>query len=358
MPSASQPFALEAALRGVAEPMTQRPKYSITNLGVIAGFDESRAIALSDNGQVVGTLHSGDIDFKPYGFLWQEGRMSNLRDVIPNDINDKGQIVGPSRKNFLELIAHAGKPRASPRHSTFHWTHAMNEAGQVVGYSQFIDRNVPSKSKRRAFILEGGERRFLPIPDGYDDGEARGINNQAMVIGNVWQRDVSDRYAVVWQDDAVTLLGEPHDFSTAEAEAVNDSGQILVRAVRSNMVELLEQAAGNGNLDEWAENVSKMQKNAWEAKQQSYLWYRGQWQPIDGLALALNNRGQVVGWSGGLSPHASLWQNDEQVDINQCLPANSGWHLMRATDINNHGQIVGCGKYHDKTRAFLLSPIT
>ena len=338
--------------------MTQKANYSITNLGVLPGFDESRAVALNDNRQVVGTLHSGDIDFKPHGFLWQEGRMSDSINVVPSDINDKGQIVGPSRKNFLELIAHAGKPRISPRHGAFHWAHATNEAGQIVGYSQFTNRNVPSKSKRRAFILEGDERRFLPIPDDYDDGEARGINNQIMVIGNVWQRDMGDKHAVVWQNDAVTLLGEPYDFSTTEAEAVNDSGQILIRAVRSNTVEILKQVAGNKNLDEWAENVSKIPKSAWESKQQSYLWYRGQWQPIDGLALALNNQGQVVGWNGGLSPHAFLWQNDEQVNLNQCLPANSGWYLMRATDINNQGQIVGYGKHHDKTRAFLLSPVT
>jgi probable HAF family extracellular repeat protein len=169
---------------------------------------------------------------------------------------------------------------------------------------------------------------------------------------------VSDKHAVVWQDDTVTLLGEPEDFPTSEAEAVNDAGQILVRAIRSNMAELLEQAAGNGNLDEWAENVSRMPKNAWEVKQQSYLWHRGQWKPIDGLALALNNQGQVVGWSGGLSPYAFLWQNGEQVDLDRHLPADSGWHLIRANDINNHGQIVGYGKYHDKTRASLLTPIT
>lgn len=284
--------------------------------------------------------------------------MSDSINIIPNDINNKGQIVGPSRKNFLELIAHAGKPRASPRHIAFHWAHATNEAGQIVGYSQFTNRNVPSKSKRRAFILEGDERRFLPIPDGYDDGEARGINNQGMVIGNVWQRDVGDKHAVVWQDDAVTLLGEPDDFSTTDAEAVNDLGQILVRAVRSNTVELLKQVAGYGNLDEWAEKVSKIPKNAWKSKQQSSLWCRGQWQPIDGLALALNNQGQVVGWNGGLSPYAFLWQNDEQVDLNQFLPTDSRWHLMRATDINNQGQIVGYGNHDDETRAFLLSPVT
>ena len=228
----------------------------------------------------------------------------------------------------------------------------------MVGYSQFINRNVPSKSKRSAFVLEGDARRLLPLPEGYDAGEAKGINNRGIVVGNVWRRDVSDKHAVIWQEDAVALLGEPEDFPTSEAEAVNDSGQILVRAVRSNLTEVLEQAIGSGDGDEWAENVAKIPENVWQVKQRSYIWDRGECQPIEGLALALNDQGQVVGWSGGLSPYAFLWQNDEQVDINQCLSANSGWHLIRATDINNHGQIVGNGKYYDKTRAFLLTPIT
>ncbi len=227
----------------------------------------------------------------------------------------------------------------------------------MVGYSQFINRNVPSKSKRSAFVLEGDERRLLPLPEGYDAGEAKGISSRGMAVGNVWRRDLSDKHAVTWQEGAVTLLGEPEDFPTSEAEAVNDTGQILVRAIRSNMAELLQQAIGNGDGNEWAENVSKVLESGMEVKQQSYLWHSGQWQPIEGLALALNNQGQIVGWSGGLSPYAFLWHHGKQVDLNQCLTTGSGWHLTRAADINNHGQIVGYGKCHDKSRAFLLTPI-
>ncbi len=91
-------------------------------------------------------------------------------------------------------------------------------------------------------------------------------------------------------------------------------------------------------------------------------------QPIDGLATALNDQGQVVGWSGSdLSAeaiakgveagHAFLWQNGELLDLNDLLPAESGWRLTKANGINNHGQIVGYGLHDGHTRAFLLTPI-
>ena len=335
--------------------MTQKPKYSITNLGVLPGFDDSRATALNNEGQVVGTLHRGDLDLEPYGFLWHEGAMSGLGGVIPSDINDDGQIVGMSRKNLLELV----KAKDAPKRYTVHMAKAINQDGQVVGYSHFINRNVPSKSKRGAFILEAGERRLLTIPETVSAGEATGINNLGTVVGGIQMRDFNDEHAVVWQDGVMRLLGEPRDFPNSQAEAVNDTGQILVRAIRSNSAELFEQAAESGELD----------AEALVFKQQWYLWHDGQWQAISGMSLAhsLNNQGQVVGclWidpktapgpTERAGNHAAFWEAGELMDLNDGLPKDSGWMLQKATDINNLGQIVGYGIIEGKSRAFLLTP--
>lgn len=349
--------------------MTQKANYSITNLGILPGFEKSRAIAVSDNGQVVGTLQRDDFDFNPYGFLWHEGVMSGLGDVIPYDINNKSQIIGISRKTYLEFIAHVENRKSSPKHNTLHWDQEINENGQVVGFSQFTNRNMPSKSKRIPFILENGKRGSLSIPEGYNSGEAMGINSQGIVVGNVWLQDVSDKHAVVWQEDAVRPLGEPKDFTNTEAKSVNDLGQILVKAYRSNLAELLEQAAGSAELDKGTAEASQILANSWEFKQQSYLWHRGQWQAIGGMSLAhaLNNQGQVVGsvWidpKKALRPneragnHAALWEDGEMMDLNEVLPENWGWALHEATEINNLGQIVGDGVFENKPCAFLLTP--
>lgn len=44
------------------------------------------------------------------------------------------------------------------------------------------------------------------------------------------------------------------------------------------------------------------------------------------------------------------------VDLNDLIPANSGWYLEATTGINNRGQIVGYGLHGGQQRAFLLTP--
>jgi len=58
----------------------------------------------------------------------------------------------------------------------------------------------------------------------------------------------------------------------------------------------------------------------------------------DGAATSINNRGQVVGFSGDCtsSPHALLWTKGTVTDL-----GNLGGQLNIATAINNHGQVVG-----------------
>jgi probable HAF family extracellular repeat protein len=94
-------------------------------------------------------------------------------------------------------------------------------------------------------------------------------------------------------------------------------------------------------------------------------------------AYALNGSGSVVGYStlaGGQDQHAFLYRDDRIWDLNDLIPAGSGWELVAATDINDLGQIVGYG-CKDSTlvpsgtcvdgngtpsfrRAFLLTPVT
>lgn len=45
------------------------------------------------------------------------------------------------------------------------------------------------------------------------------------------------------------------------------------------------------------------------------------------------------------------------LDLNDVIPVDSGWVLVRATDINDHGQVVGRGRIAGQTRAFLLDYI-
>jgi probable HAF family extracellular repeat protein len=46
------------------------------------------------------------------------------------------------------------------------------------------------------------------------------------------------------------------------------------------------------------------------------------------------------------------------IDLNNLVPANSGWELMEARGINASGQIVGWGMHAGHTNAFLLTPVS
>jgi probable HAF family extracellular repeat protein len=77
-------------------------------------------------------------------------------------------------------------------------------------------------------------------------------------------------------------------------------------------------------------------------------------------AIGINDNGQVVGLFGSSSLdnyyRAILYEEGTLYDLNNLIPANSGWTLERAFDINNQGQIVGTGVVNGQEQDFLLTP--
>jgi probable HAF family extracellular repeat protein len=78
-------------------------------------------------------------------------------------------------------------------------------------------------------------------------------------------------------------------------------------------------------------------------------------------ADGINNVGQVVGYAffSNTDTHAFVWSpSTGMLDLNNLIPANSGWLLQGAGAINDQGQIVGWGLLNGngQTEAFLLTP--
>ena len=78
-------------------------------------------------------------------------------------------------------------------------------------------------------------------------------------------------------------------------------------------------------------------------------------------ANSINVWGQVVGEATvSSSPYptsvAFLYSDGKMRNLNDMIPANSGWMLTDATGINNRGQIVGTGFLNGDIEGFLLSP--
>jgi uncharacterized membrane protein len=70
-------------------------------------------------------------------------------------------------------------------------------------------------------------------------------------------------------------------------------------------------------------------------------------------ALALNDRGVVVGVSNG---HAVVWKSGHIVDLNNVTGFHVHTTLLEAVAVNNHGDIVCNGVLDDIPHAFLLIP--
>jgi probable HAF family extracellular repeat protein len=73
---------------------------------------------------------------------------------------------------------------------------------------------------------------------------------------------------------------------------------------------------------------------------------------------AINNSGQVVGWSDtpGGERHAFLWENGVMTDLNDFLPPISGWVLTVGRGITDEGHIIGNGIINGQEHGFLLIP--
>ncbi len=355
-------------------------RYTVTDLSILPGFESSRATALNDRGQVIGSLSHEEMDSDPHGFLWTDGLMRDLGKVWLKDINNKGQCVGakhPRNTAFCAVLYAAGRfQELLKKTSAASMAYGINDTSQVVGFSQITYWKSPAATKRGCFLWENGRRRYLDVPEGYRAGEAVAINNDGQIAGEVWKGTPSKSHAYLWDKEAAKVFGEPSEFNQSEAIDINNARQVLVRAFSSNFQELLtgasqsievtwtdgEDAVQEG-LDAVLEKASAIPDDAWKHRQQYFLWQDGEVQAVKGLAEAINDAGQVVGGSGYFPdaegrriPYAFIWQNGELFDLNDLLLPDTGWHLTRANDINNNGQIAGYGEFGGNTRAFLLTP--
>lgn len=285
----------------------------------------SAAYSLDDDGRAAVAAFTRDL--RPKAFLSDGAAIPGLpgfRYAQPQGGDGRGTVVGSARRGTKSGDAIASRAFLySPRlrgqggvrdlgtlGGPYSHAFAVNAAGQVVGKADLAPR--PSWATRALGLPRIATHAVLWFP------RYRGSGGNAEDLG--------------------TLGGD-----TSRAHGIDERGQIVGQA---------QTATGETH---------------------GFLWlprYRGPGGTMRDLgtlpggdrsaANAIAPDGRIVGSATDASgvSRAVLWTPDGQLlDLNDRLPAGSGWRLETARAINARGEIVGQGVFHGRRRAFLLRPI-
>jgi len=306
--------------------------YTVTDLG------PGDALAINSLGDVVAENNYGN------SFVWSPGGSLLALHTLPGDtftvpfgINSQGLGVGQSDgpTAYSAVLWTNGAPLdlgtlPGGKYST---AYAINTSGEVAGISTI------SVGQEAFLWTKATGMQGLGSLAGGGDSEAFAINRFGQVAGFSGANGNKTSYAFIWSKTTGmkslgTLPGGGAEGSFAYA--INDLGQV----------------AGDSYCGKGC--------------QHAVLWSKTKGSILDlgvlpganfSIAHGINNIGQVVGASDYISWHAFVWSpSTGMLDLNNLIPANSGWLLQVANAINDQGQIVGFGTLNGQTEAFLLTP--
>jgi uncharacterized membrane protein len=315
--------------------------YDVTDLGALGGGYTGEAFAINNADQVVGELGNR-------GFLWD----------ADGGVRGVGAPCSPSRAT------------------------AINDHGVVAGYG-----TCPGAQGDRAFTWADGQLTILQIPDGGTYSRAQGINIHGQVAGTAdctTCGNMGYTNAFLWSDGAVRpLLSSSFAAWSGKGWGINAHGQVaasrgytsssigvdafLCGAQCESLGRVPTQAIIFGP-EEYAyavNDVGQVTGTSMLRRDGVQIWRAVVWENKQprvlgtGVGYAINSAGHVVGTSTenymetGI---AVLWRDGQQFNLNHHIDPASGWVLVRARGIDDHGHIVGAGMRGGQTHAVLLTP--
>ncbi|MCK4294198.1 MAG: hypothetical protein KAY65_13445 [Planctomycetes bacterium] len=267
--------------------------------------------SINNDGEILGTYGElGDeIGRDGYPLLWaqnflyKEGIFKDLNILLGNYrkdvINDLGEILA---RNPDSPGSSSGVYMIDGVVGLNFWGSDLNNKGEVCGY--------------HGYLYRGGETIELPL------FYARAINDNSQVAGEILPGDPA-----LWEEGIVTVLETPL-YTHARAYDINNNGIIVGHLIDG-------------------------------PKKWACFWENGQITKIETRsdAFSINDKGEIVGGES-----AFLYDNGKMIYLNDFLSEDSEWeNLVRATNINNRGQITGYGylkEYsHHNYIGFLANPI-
>ncbi|MES2464864.1 MAG: hypothetical protein V4671_30230 [Armatimonadota bacterium] len=320
--------------------LLRSPNGAMQTLGLPAGvsgpIEEVRRVALNDNGASLVTIvvresstgsTGSTTSSNPYlthTFLWQNGVAQNI-----------GSLGGRHTEGY-----------------------DLNNRNQIIGFSDILNPGDPGYGTH-SFLWQEGRMSELTLP-AQRVFNPWGINDNGVMFGEALTRTTNASNGSGYEEDGaailangiVTLLRETNSTEYRfNAMDLNNRGQVVGWAFSTKGA---TSSGGSGYLLEngVATNLSvvggEVEFNAPAA--------------INGFGSVVGGTLPKGGWGGHfpwkLIGRAFLYQGGKTYDLQTRIPADSGWVLRGAYDINDRGQILGRGVVDGEGHAFLLTPTT
>lgn len=323
-------------------------KYTIKNIGVLKGDSLSFVFAINEKGVAVGSSASTETDAsglsKSHAVIYQNGKLVALAsgDDRPNsawEINEAGQTVGfvaDGPGSFAATVWDGKTTTVLPKlGGNSAQAFGINDAGVVVGGA-----NTADGAKLVACRWNNGKATALP--SAVEGSIADAVNGKGQIVG------ATADHATLWDGDKVTDLGTLGGPASL-GRGINAAGQVVGHSTTT----------ADGQIGQPGTHA--------------FLWDKGKMTDLGTLpgsetsfAYDINAAGVVVGSAG--DPNAAgnpnpvqllavIWVGGKIANLNDLIPANSGWVLTQAYGINDKGQIVGFGYYKGRQRGFVLTPV-
>ena len=333
--------------------ITSRALFLLCILSLTATLAAAQTYTITDlgPGQAFAINGLGDVVVQPYpsgnSFVWSPGgKQLSLTPLTagypttPYGINNQGLVVGLSSngQGYAAALWTNGVPLdlgKLPGATACAGT-GITASAEVAGYCFLSTGTTEAFLWSKATGMQG-----LGSLQGGGGSIAQAVNRFGQVIGYSPTSRNTNSYAFIWsKTTGMKNLGTLPRGGVSYAFAINDLGQV----------------AGGSDCGTGCHHAA-----LWSKTKGSILDL-GVLQGAKGSdAFGINNVGQVVGsvvYSALVYHyHAFVWSpSTGMLDLNNLIPANSGWVLEFAYAINDQGQIVGEGTLNGQQEAFLLTP--
>jgi len=310
---------------------TAPTRYAVIDLGTLGGAFGSSAHSINNEGWIAGVANLPG-DTVEHAALWRDGVVTDLGTLG----GDNSNVDFPVKNDAGLIVGFAQTSTIDPLGENFCVFSCTPSGGACNGSNQSC----------RGFRWRNGVMDPLGTIGGHNSA-ALGANNRGLVVGvaenstqdpNCIPPQVLDYKAVVWRGGAIHELPPVAGDAIGAAIGVNDYNQVV----------------GGSGMCGSGPGIGPISIHAvlWQNNSVTDLGSLGGVE--NNFALAINNRGQVVGYSdlpGDSTFHAFMWQNGIMSDLGT-LPGDV---FSMANAINDGDQVVGqsCNSDFSVCRAFL-----